>query len=156
MENATKALLIAAAVLVAIIIISLGVAIVSGARDQINKSSDALDDAEVEAFNSKFSSYEGGNVSGTRVKTLVKTAYQQNLKEEDESRRVTVKLEGSKENNGTLISTDEKNLKDNSQSINTGSRYSVKFETKKSGMIETIILTELSNNSNSGNGGSNN
>lgn len=143
MENATKALLIAAAVLVAIIIISLGVTIVSGARNQINKSSDALDDAEVEAFNSKFSSYEGGSVSGTRVKTLVKTAYQQNQKEDDESRRVNVK-------NGDelILDSTAANPDDPSGKIKTGSRYSVKFTTKKSGMIETIELKEITNSNN--------
>lgn len=136
MENATKALLIAAAVLVAIIIISLGVTIVSGARNQINKSSDALDDAEVEAFNSKFSSYEGGSVSGTRVKTLVKTAYQQNQKEDDDSRKVVIK-------NGEDVILDTTTDSDPSGKIETGSRYSVSFTTKKSGMIETIQLNKI-------------
>ena len=51
MENATKALLIAAAVLVAIIIISLGVAIVSSAKGQVDQASTALSGAEIDAFN---------------------------------------------------------------------------------------------------------
>ena len=143
MENATKALLIAAAVLVAIIIISLGVTIVSGARNQIGKSSDALDDAEIEAFNSKFSSYEGTSVSGTRVKALVKTAYQQNQKEDDESRRVNVKLTNAQNEQENLLESTNANPTDTSGKIKTGSRYSVSFDTKKSGMIETINLTEI-------------
>ena len=134
MENATKALLIAAAVLVAIIIISLGVTIVSG---------DELDDAEIEAFNSKFSSYEGTSVSGTRVKALVKTAYQQNQKEDDESRRVNVKLTDAQNSQENLLESTNANPTDTSGKIKTGSRYSVSFDTKKSGMIETINLTEI-------------
>ena len=51
MENATKALLIAAAVLVAIIIISLGVYVVSLAQNQMKGAESGLNDVEIQSFN---------------------------------------------------------------------------------------------------------
>jgi len=49
MENATKALLIAAAVLVAIIIISLGVYVVSLAQNQMKGAESGLNDVEIQS-----------------------------------------------------------------------------------------------------------
>lgn len=56
MENATKALLIAAAVLVAIIIISLGVYVVSLAQNQMKGAESGLNDVEIQSFNSTYKS----------------------------------------------------------------------------------------------------
>ena len=139
MENATKALLIAAAVLIAIILISLGVSIVSSAQDQINQSSSALDTAEIESFNSKFRSYEGESVSGTKVKTLARAIIQNNLSQEDESKRVALILKGS--NNKTIIKTDNSTT-DMPTDIKTGNRYKVECKTDASGLIKEIHLTQ--------------
>ena len=88
MENATKALLIAAAVLVAIIIISLGVYVVSLAQNQMKGAESGLNDVEIQSFNSTYKSYEGTSVSGTKVKALVDAVYNHNLTESDESRKI--------------------------------------------------------------------
>ena len=66
MENATKALLIAAAVLVAILIISLGLVVYNMAAESVNNNS-SLSAQEIQAFNDQFTQYEGDNVRGTRV-----------------------------------------------------------------------------------------
>ena len=50
MENATKALLIAAAVLVAILIISLGLVVYNMAAESVNNNS-SLSAQEIQAFN---------------------------------------------------------------------------------------------------------
>ena len=52
MENATKALLIAAAVLIAIILISLGLAVVRQGQEAVQDAD--LSEAEATQFNSKF------------------------------------------------------------------------------------------------------
>ena len=70
MENASKALIIAGAILLAILIISLGLIIYQKAAGTINGVS--LTEQEIQTFNGKFTSYEGGNVSGTQVKALIK------------------------------------------------------------------------------------
>ena len=77
MENATKALLIAAAVLIAILIISLGLVVYNMASETIG----AVDfsSQEVTAFNDKFTQYEGSNVRGSQVNALLKTVMQSNM-----------------------------------------------------------------------------
>ena len=57
MENATKALLIAAAVLVAIIIISLTLVIVRQGQEAVAGAD--MSEAEVAQFNSKFNTWHG-------------------------------------------------------------------------------------------------
>lgn len=149
MENATKALLIAAAVLVAIIIISLGVSIVTSARDQINQSSNALDSAEVEAFNSKFKTYEGASVSGTKVRSLANAVIQSNQSQEDDSRKIEIYLyTGNDETSvdytgvtGTpIVGKDATTVPTGDQGIQTGKRYYVRCITDSSTLIKKIII----------------
>ena len=56
MENASKALIIAGAILISILLISLGIVIYNSAKDAA--STDQMDDFQVSAFNSKFTQYE--------------------------------------------------------------------------------------------------
>ncbi|MBO5413928.1 MAG: hypothetical protein J6A29_06630 [Clostridia bacterium] len=69
MENASKALIIAGAILLSILIIGLGMLVFNQARDAITGSN--LDAEKAEAFNSKFMSYMGETVTGSQVKSLV-------------------------------------------------------------------------------------
>ena len=69
MENATKALLIAAAILVAIIIISIGIAVVNKGQEAVGDAD--LTEAEVNAFNMKFKNYEGTNKTAADVNALL-------------------------------------------------------------------------------------
>mgnify|MGYP004489331069 CR=1 FL=1 len=151
MENATKALLIAAAVLIAIILISLGVSIVNSAQDQINQSSNALNSAEIESFNSKFRSYEGAAVSGTKVRTLARAVIQNNQSQDDDSRKVVMRLVSSNDiqDLSQLSGTSGNSVldKDTSEvptsgdnSIATGNRYIVKCKTDNSGLIKYIFI----------------
>ena len=91
MENATKALLIAAAVLVAILIISLGLVVYNMAEETV-KNNSSLSAQEIQAFNDQFTQYEGENVRGTRVNSLLKTALNNNITQQQEG------------NNGKIVS----------------------------------------------------
>lgn len=93
MENATKALLIAAAILVAIIIISLGLAVVRQGQEAI--SSADMSEAEMESFNSKFRTYEGNNVSTADVNALLSTVLSHNQNEAKKGTNRFVTVEGS-------------------------------------------------------------
>ena len=68
MENASKALIIAGAILLAILLISLGILIFNQAQDTVNNS--GMSQAEITAFNNKFLKYEGTQ-KGSVVKSLV-------------------------------------------------------------------------------------
>ena len=79
MENATKALLIAAAVLIAIILISLGLAVVRHGQEAVQDAD--LSEAEATQFNSKFTMYEGSNVSTSRVNAMLNAVFAHNNQE---------------------------------------------------------------------------
>lgn len=89
MENATKALIIAAAILIAIVLISLGVFVLGQGTNLVQENSD-LTPTEVMMFNSKFEAYFGKNVSGTKVKQLIKFVNQYN-KTAEKDRHVDLK-----------------------------------------------------------------
>ena len=68
MENASKALIIAGAILLAILLISLGIMIFNQAQDTV--SSSGMSQAEMQTFNNKFLKYEG-TISGSQAKALI-------------------------------------------------------------------------------------
>lgn len=72
MENATKGLMIAGAILIAIVLIGIGVALVSGAQGFLEQGTSEMDSMERSAFNSKIEQYEGKR-SGANIKTLLTT-----------------------------------------------------------------------------------
>ena len=69
MENASKALIIAGAILLAILIIGLGMIVFNNVSQQVGSAN--LDKEVVETFNSKFQAYEGSAKKGTDVKALI-------------------------------------------------------------------------------------
>ena len=71
MENASKALIIAGAILLSILIIALGVFVFNQAKGAMGNT--GLDDQKAAANNQKFEAYEGGAVKGSQVKALIDT-----------------------------------------------------------------------------------
>ena len=87
MENASKALIIAGAILLAILIISLGIVIYNQASGVVNSNS--MSDVEITQFNSKFTQYQGKQ-SGSNVRTLIQDVLSNNVTQDDDSRRIQV------------------------------------------------------------------
>ena len=69
MENASKALIIAGAILISILIIGLGVFIYNNARSTVGKAD--LSSTEAQAQNQQFEAYFGNNISAQQVKQLL-------------------------------------------------------------------------------------
>ena len=88
MENATKALLIAAAVLIAILIITLGLVVYNNSANTVNQAN--LSSQEIQAQNEKFTRYNGTNKRGSEVNSLLQTALNYNLNTTDDGNKVTV------------------------------------------------------------------
>ena len=88
MENASKALIIAGAILLAILLISLGIMIFTQAQDTVTNS--GMSEAEAQSFNSKFTKYEG-DIKGTMVKSLVQEVLSNNGNENNTERKVKMK-----------------------------------------------------------------
>jgi len=70
MENASKALIIAGAILLSILIIAIGMYIYSSAQAQVENSITNMSTSEIEGFNSTFTSYQGEQ-PGSQVKALL-------------------------------------------------------------------------------------
>lgn len=139
MENATKALLIAAAVLVAILIISLGLVVYNMAAEAVNNSAN-LSEYEIQAFNDKFKKYEGTNVSGTTVNAMINTVFNHNLAQEDAARKITVKDAAGTTSPKTYV--DAGNVTKSPSKVDTGKRYQVTATyNSNSKLITELIIT---------------
>lgn len=91
MENATKALLIAAAVLVAIMLITLGLNVFQQGQNAVSNAD--MTDAEIQAYNTKFTTYEGSNRSVADVNALTNVVLTHNQTSETDV--TIVLLEGA-------------------------------------------------------------
>ena len=69
MENASKALIIAGAILLSILLISLGIIVVNNTRTTIDKAN--VDQTAAETFNSKFEAYFGTKRTGSEARALM-------------------------------------------------------------------------------------
>lgn len=70
MENASKALVIAGAILVSILLISIGVLIINSTNkmtDQVGGTSDTM---AIQSFNAQFTAYEGTENTAAQIKEL--------------------------------------------------------------------------------------
>ena len=69
MENATKALIIAGAVLIAIVLIAVGIKILGSTKGAIDQTDNVSKTMAKSIFNSQFQQYEG-NQNGSAVRSL--------------------------------------------------------------------------------------
>jgi hypothetical protein len=137
LENASKALIIAGAILLAILIIGLGVYIYRQAAGVIDTGT--MDQLVVSQFNAQFEPYLGNNVSGSNVKQLIKIIKASNRAKEDLTVTFIVKVGNIEYNN------------DDSE-IKSGNTYKVESssEGNKAGYIEKITITKNGDDSGSG------
>lgn len=99
MENATKALLIAAAVLVAILIISLGLVVYNSSAETVNQAN--MSQQEVQSANEKFTRYNGTHKRGSEVNAMLNTVLNANRNATasgEEQKLVTVNVDGNSMN----------------------------------------------------------
>ena len=71
MENASKALIIAGAILIAILLISVGILVLNTVNKPIDQAQTQADAQAIELFNSKFAGYFGKNKSASSAKALI-------------------------------------------------------------------------------------
>lgn len=92
MENASKALIMAGAILIAILLISLAVYMFNQGKESVVKMSN-LDEAEISAFNKKITPYLGKGISGSQVNALIQLIINANISaisNNDPARRVSI------------------------------------------------------------------
>lgn len=125
MENASKALIIAGAILLAILLISLGIMIFNQAQDTVTNS--GMTEAELTAFNNKFLKYEGQQ-KGTMVKSMMQDVMANNANASD-GHTVTVTL------NGTAIT--------DTSTIQTKKTYTVTMQYGASNATDHTRITQI-------------
>lgn len=121
MENASKALIIAGAILLAILLISLGIMVFGQAQDTVTNS--GMNDAAKTAFNNRLLKYEGTKRKGSEVKALINEI---NVMNADET-TPTIDFKS-----GSMKETYE---------INTSYTYKVELTTATSGANKGLITT---------------
>ena len=113
MENASKALIIAGAILLAILIIGLGIFVFSGAKEAMTDT--GIDKQKIATYNAPFEAYVGNNVNGAKVRSLYDEVRTHNNAQEDDTKKITI----DGKNKPTEINTAKSNIK-------TGHTYEVK------------------------------
>ncbi len=139
MENATKALLIAAAILIAIVLISIGVYVLNIGQQSVQNAD--MTEQEIATFNAKFNGYQGANVMGSKVNALIQTVASNNLSEGKTGKRVKISYPGVNDA-GTATSVQNKDIENADVKVTTGKSYKVVIKTNaKTGLVDTITVT---------------
>ena len=135
MENATKALLIAAAVLIAILIISLGLVVYNSSAETVKSAN--LSQQEVQSANEKFARYNGENKRGSEVNAMLQKLLNSNVdaaaaKETD--RQVSVTLDASE-----ILSKTAKSI---TKQADTSKLYKIEVQYNgNGGLVDKIVVT---------------
>lgn len=94
MENASKALIIAGAILLSVLIISLGIMVFQNAKNTVGSTN--LSKQEIETFNSQWQAYEGTNKTASEVRTMIQAVIANNASETTNGTNKIVNVNNSK------------------------------------------------------------
>ncbi len=132
MENASKALIIAGAILLSILIIGLGMMIFNQAKDAI--SGTGMDQQKVATYNAEFTDYEGTNVNGTRARSLCDTVRNHNITVAAEDESLLIGINGK---------NDTASINASKTSFKAGKTYTISCEyDAKTGYVNNITVVE--------------
>ena len=142
MENASKALIIAGAILLSILIIGLGMLIFNQAKDAMSNT--GMDKQKIDAYNSDFEAYVGTNVNGTRVRSLIDTVRTHNIStQDDESLKIEVKND-SGDGTEKEKTSDASALNTMKSGIKAGKTYSVTVSyDSTTGYINLVTISSV-------------
>lgn len=77
MENASKALIIAGAILISILLISIGIMLINSGREVTETGTASMGSYKIQSFNSQFTMYEGER-KGSEIKNIFNTMQSSN------------------------------------------------------------------------------
>ena len=122
MENASKALLIAGAILIAILLIAIGMKVFNSASGVVNSAGTSMSSQEKTMFNRQWEMYNGKQ-SGSTIKQMLNDVTANNSDSENE--KISVEYENTSEGN-----------------IKNAANYTVSTEdVDKNGLIDKITIT---------------
>lgn len=134
MENASKALIIAGAILLAILLISLGIMIYNQAQSVVDGS--GMTEAELSTFNSKFTKYEGTQ-KGSVVKSMINEVLSNNAN--DAGKTIEINVNGATNANQTELRAG------NTSSISNNQQYKITFG-RSNGRINSVTIANPNSN----------
>lgn len=138
MENASKALLIAGAILLAILLISLGIMVFQQGQSAIKNS--GMSKAEIAAFNGQFTKYEGDK-RGSDVKSLIQEVNTSNASDRAEGNDRVIQLDGDV--SGNQVGSGNTQYTTYNTNISATSTYTVTIdEYDASGFISKMTITK--------------
>lgn len=146
MENASKALIIAGAILLSILIIGLGVYIYNNAAQSMQGAD--MSDQQKQNFNEPFLQYAGNNVSGSNLLALLNKVQSNNLKykADDVSKVIKVNNADCTDANNYPANTEENptdGVSTAKAAVKSGYTYKVTVGyDNKTGLITTIGYTK--------------
>lgn len=133
MENASKALIIAGAILLSILIIGLGMMVFNNAKNALTSAN--LDQEQIDAFNSKFESYIGTNKRGTDIRTLCNTVKSSNAADEENAIKITYGSDTDKTSQADILAIRNQ--------LKNGNRYDVTATfNKNTKLIDSIEIKD--------------
>ena len=138
MENASKALIIAGAILISILLIGIGVALINALNNPMSTTEQTMNSQEIQMFNAQFEKYRGKQ-SGSNVASLMSTVSASNAAQTNAGvtgRTVTVKGAGA---DTTLAAAD--NATKVSNALKSSHTYTVTMEYGTTGYISKITVT---------------
>ena len=137
MENASKALLIAASVLIVILLIAMGVRLFNSTSGTADAVEGTVKTEEIMLINKKFNDYRGPNKSVSEVKALANVVIAHNATVKTDSQKVGIKF---KTGNVTKM-YDAKKITEEVAKIKNGcSGYIYTYDDNKDGLIDLIEL----------------
>ena len=146
MENASKALIIAGAILISILLIGVGVMVMNGAQGGIDEAIKNMSAQEKEMFNTKFTQHEGEKIKGANVRALIRNIISSNSANQDIDGKLVTLDVSQAYTNGTTITPEAGATKANEMSaasskINTGATYLVTIEyNDATGLVNKVIV----------------
>ena len=140
MENASKALIIAGAILISIVLVSVGVIVVQSLNPDEALSS--MSQQEIDSFNSKFTSNAGNNRQGTIARSVITAVITNNSQYMDNtSRQVKITTEGL--TSDVREAYDPNELTPVRNAIVTTARYDINYTVDtKTGLVSVITITK--------------
>lgn len=143
MENASKALIIAGAVLISIIIVSLGVYVFSNFSNSAKEMAN-MDEQEIASFNSKIKPYLGESISGSQVNALIQYVISTDIsvaQSGETYKAITITFPGN--SSGIKVNNSTVSYGTNTKRVETGSGkyYKVEGTYDSNGLITTINVT---------------
>ena len=130
MENASKALIIAGAILISILLISVGILVMNSTGNMQDQVSSSADSMAIETFNSQFLSYETDTNSAAQIRTLIS------------------KVNASNASNDATTSADEKYVEGawgpglSASTFKSTKRYTVTVGYATTGYINKLTISE--------------